>query len=141
MKSFSLSNDQNLVSSKLNHPQFDHSQYFTMRGLVTCRPHAPPTSVYRISNSASGSASHIIHTRTARGSRFDRFSQQHMDRTLTIIYLFRTFVNCQTAMLPWIKNCFFVDIDETSCQNMGVSSILFRLSAQKSYISLDVLMD
>ena len=61
MKSISFSNDQNLVSSKLNHPQFDHSQYFTMRGLVTCHPHAPPTSVYRISNSASGGASRITH--------------------------------------------------------------------------------
>ena len=61
MKSFSLSNDQNLVSSKLNHPQFDHSQYCTMRGLVTCRPHALPASVYRISYTASGGASRITH--------------------------------------------------------------------------------
>ena len=61
MKSFSLSNDQNLVSSKLNHPQFDHSQYCTMRGLVTCRPHALPASVYRISHAASGAASRTTH--------------------------------------------------------------------------------
>jgi hypothetical protein len=35
--------------------------------------------LYRISHAASGGASRIIHKQTARGSRFDRLSQQHMD--------------------------------------------------------------
>ena len=62
------------------------------------------------------------------------------NQTLTIIYLFGTFVNCHTALYIFQKNRIFVYINETPSLISGVSSRCFILFAQILSINLDILM-